>query len=59
VDAGVRPIFGRRAQKGDPENDGRQCESFFRLTSSNLRYSFPAINRTHAAASSFDRSRNG
>jgi len=25
VDAGVRPIFERRAQKGDPENDCRQC----------------------------------
>jgi hypothetical protein len=26
VDAGVRPIFERRAQKGDPENDCRQCD---------------------------------
>jgi hypothetical protein len=26
VDAGVRPIFERRAQKGDPENDSRQCD---------------------------------
>jgi hypothetical protein len=26
VDAGVRPIFERWAQKGDPENDCRQCD---------------------------------
>jgi len=25
VDAGIRPIFERRAKKGDPENDCRQC----------------------------------
>jgi hypothetical protein len=25
VDAVIRPIFERRAQKGDPENDCRQC----------------------------------
>lgn len=26
INAGVRPIFERRAQKGDPENDCRQCD---------------------------------